>query len=126
MSIDTAPEPEKSAEKSGNAGAFVSGDPRAGRGPAPGAPNAGRPPLAFADECKALQRGVVLEKVMKVLNDPEKSPKDPDFQWCVRWISKYGEKETAKRLEHTGADGGPLLLEHILRENANARRDDSQ
>lgn len=69
---------------------------------------------------------MVLEKVTAVLNDTNKGPKDADWQWCTRWISKYGEKETAKRLEHTGADGGPLLLEHILRENANARRDDGQ
>ncbi|MES2524049.1 MAG: hypothetical protein V4617_15185 [Gemmatimonadota bacterium] len=120
MSIDAAPA-EKSAEKSAPGVPFVPGDPRAGRGPAAGAPNAGRPPVAFAESCKGLQRGVVLERVTAVLEDPAKGPKDADWQWCVRWISKYGEKETAKRIEAT-LDVGPNLLEQMLLDRAAARR----
>lgn len=66
---------------------------------------------------------MVLPKVRKVLEDANKGPKDADWQWCTRFISKYGEKETARRMELGGLDGGPLMIEHVLRENAKARQD---
>jgi hypothetical protein len=124
MADASTPDLEKSAPKSAVPGVpFVPNDPRSGRGPAPGAPNAGRPPNAFAEQCKTLQRDVILPKCEAVLRDPTKGPKDADWQWATRWISKYGEKETAKRFEHGGLDGGPILLEQIMRERAEARRD---
>lgn len=112
---------ENSAAKSAPGTPFVAGDdPRRGRGAAAGAPNAGRPSNAFGEQCKGLQRDVVLPKCEAVLRDPEKGPKDADWQWATKWISKYGEKETAKRFEHGGLDGGPILLEQMLR----SRRDE--
>jgi hypothetical protein len=125
MSSDAVPD-EKSAEKSAPGVPFVAGDPRAGRGPAPGAPNAGRPTNEFSEACKGLQRGVILDKCKEVIADKAKGPKDADWQWAVKWVSKFGESETAKRHEHTGADGAPILLEHVLRERAEQRRDSSE
>lgn len=121
MADATAPTLDNSAAKTAPGKPFAEGDdPRRGRGPAPG--TGGRPPIAFAEECKRLQREVILPKCQAVLEDPTKGPKDADWQWATRWISKYGEKETAKRFEHGGLDGGPILLEQIMRDRAEARR----
>lgn len=119
MSTAAASPQEKSPEKSRDAQGVAADPALRGRGPAPGAANAGRPPVAFAEACKGLQRGVVLERVQQVLEDPAKGPKDADWQWCVRWISKYGEKETARRIEAT-LDVGPNLLEQMLRDREDA------
>jgi hypothetical protein len=73
---------------------------------------------AVSDECKELQRGVVLRKVKAVLKDKDKGPGDPAWEFATKWISKYGEKETARRFEHGGLDGGPILIEQALRERA--------
>lgn len=120
MADATAPTEQNSPEKSPELRGVAVNPELRGRGPAPG--SGGRPPIAFAEECKRLQRDVVLPKCQAVLEDPTKGPKDADWQWATRWISKYGEKETAKRFEHGGLDGGPILLEQIMRERAEARR----
>jgi len=110
----------KSPEKSPAVRGVAANPSLRARGPAKGAPNAGRPKLAFAEKCKALQRGVVMRKVEKCLNDKTLGPGNAAWEWATRWISKYGEKETARRFEHGGLDGGPILLEQILREQAGA------
>lgn len=112
MSADTtdvAPE-TKTAEKSAPGRPFTKGDPRAGVGKKG---RSGRPKLAFADACKELQRGVVLRKVTKLLNDKTVDPNSAAFQWATNWISKYGERETAKRFEHGGLDGNPIAMELV-------------
>lgn len=47
-------------------------DPRRGSGPAPGAPNAGRPPNAWKLECADLAtRGAVAARARGILDDPD-------------------------------------------------------
>ena len=56
------------SERPGKATRFREGpDPRRGRGPAPGAPNAGRPPNAFAARCREIaDRESLLEMAAKI------------------------------------------------------------
>lgn len=64
----------KSGEKSGEKrpGTFAKGrDPRQGRGPKPGAPNAGRPPNWFKDWCaEILAKPETIGAVEAVIADP--------------------------------------------------------
>lgn len=62
--------PKKSGE---NSGTFQPGpDPRRGRGPAPGAPNAGRPPNEFAARCREIaDREQLLEMAAKIATGKE-------------------------------------------------------
>lgn len=90
---------KKSGEKSrGRPGTFTGkADPRNGRGPQKGAPNAGRPPLAFAQECARLQREVILPKCRAALG--ELSTNDPAWRWAADYVSRYGELEAIKQLQ---------------------------
>ena len=86
--------PRKSPAKRG-----VAVDPSLrGRGPKRGAPNAGRPRLEFADECRGLQRDVILAKAAKTLRDPKRGPGDDAWQWAAHWVSRYGHSDAARRV----------------------------
>ena len=107
----------KSAKKSassprrGRGRPFVSGDPRAGRGPAPGAPNAGRPP----DEFKRIMQGIVSrdEAVRRLaqLASGEKTVSDEIFLKAFKESADRGYGKAVQPLEHAGPDGGPIPLE---------------
>lgn len=88
----------KSGRKSGT---FKPGkDPRRGKGPEKGAPNAGRPPDKFKELCRELATG---EKTVAQLRLILKSKKDPQFMSALRWASEHGYGKPAQPLEHTGS-----------------------
>ena len=79
---------KKSAKPRGPGRPFQKGgDPRSGRGPAKGAPNAGRPP----DEFKAMLAGlaswdVTLGSIAAILGDPS----HPHFVKALEYVSDRG------------------------------------
>ena len=90
---------KKSATKSARGRPFAPGDdPRRGRGPRKGAANAGAPRKEFADECRDLQRDVILAKAAKTLRDPKLGPGDDAWEWAAQWVSRYGHSDAARRV----------------------------
>lgn len=78
----------KSGKKSGNRpGTFVSNDPRSGKGPAKGAPNAGRPPDEFKALCRELATAAnTIKAVRAILKDQDHG----QFLQALRWASEHG------------------------------------
>ena len=97
------------ANKSGaNSGRFKKGerDPRQGRGPKPGALNAGRPPDWFrAKMGELVTRDAVVSYLAQCLLDPD-TP-ETFFKALDRALDRWMGKPT-QRQELTGADGGPV------------------
>jgi hypothetical protein len=92
---------EKSERKTGRSTLFQPGpDPRRGRGPAPGAPNAGRP----RDEWKAALAALassdeVLAHVRRVLADPD----HPQWMRALEYASERGFGKETATVEQSGA-----------------------
>jgi hypothetical protein len=99
---------KKSARKSAKKGRgkpFVAGDPRSGRGPRKGAPNAGRPPDAFKALCQEMAtRDETLAAVRAILADRT----HPQFMAALKWASENGYGRPTQALEVTGKGGGPV------------------
>lgn len=94
----------RSTRKSGhNSGTFKPGrDPRRGRGPAKGAPNAGRPPDAIRATARTeVDRGVGI--LSGFLADPSL---EPDIR--IRAFQALLKTSGMERIEHTGQDGVAL------------------
>lgn len=93
----------KSGKKSGNRpGTFVGGaaDPRAGRGPKKGAPNAGRPPDEFKALCRELATAAnTIKAVREILKDQDHA----QFLQALRWASEHGYGKPNQPLEHSGS-----------------------
>ena len=86
-------------------GPFVSGpDPRRGRGPKPGAPNAGRPPSVIRERCRGSfeDRIAVLEEIA---DNPEASASDR-----IRALDLLGKYGLGTQQQHSGPDGGVIPL----------------
>jgi hypothetical protein len=80
------------------------GDPRNGRGPAKGAPNAGRPPDEFKALCASLASG---EETVAAVTSILANPQHPHFMAALKWASDRGYGQPAQPL--TGANGdGPI------------------
>ena len=79
---------KKSGAKSGRKpGTFVSGDPRAGRGPRKGAPNAGRPPDAIRATCRL----GFDERIATLQDIADDETKDPAVRIkAIETLAKYG------------------------------------
>lgn len=77
---------------------FAKGENGGARGPRKGAPNAGRPRLEFADECRDLQRDVILAKAAATLRSPKLGPGDDAWEWAATWVSRYGHSDAARRV----------------------------
>ena len=115
---------DKSARKSAGGKPFEKGgDPRQGRGPKKGAPNAGRPP----DEFKRTMRGIVSRKTvverLKKLTGGSAKVTDDVFLKAFKEVTDRGYGKAVQPLEHSGPDGDPIPIEtadgalgHILRE----------
>lgn len=92
---------DKSGENSGvkKPGTFKKGgDPRQGRGPKKGAPNAGRPPDAFKEMCRGLASSADVEReVRKII---KRGSKDPMFVQALRWASEHGYGKPAQAVTH--------------------------
>lgn len=103
----------KSGEKSGKRPGTFTGadDPRRGRGPKKGAPNAGRPP----DEFKRIMRGISSRKevIARLRKLTGKSKTVPDELFLKAWekITDRGYGKAVQPLEHSGPDGEPIPVE---------------
>ena len=103
---------KKSANKSPGKPFQGKGDPRNGKGPAKGAPNAGRPPDWFRAEMgRLVTRDAVIEYIGRCLNDPD-SP-DTFFKALDRALDRWMGR-AVQRQELTGADGGPVETNHTV------------
>lgn len=91
---------KKSGRKSGNPTTFKPGhDPRRGKGPAKGAPNAGRPPDKFKELCRELASGQkTIEAVEAILEDQDHA----QFMAALKWASEHGYGRPSQPLEHSG------------------------
>jgi hypothetical protein len=90
------------------------GDPRAGRGPRKGAPNAGRPPEWFKQQLEAgLTREETVDAVHRVLGNEN----HPQFAAVLRWAS---ERVYGKPVQPVDATVTQLPALPIVRETARA------
>ena len=92
---------EKSGRKSGRKPGTFTGadDPRRGRGPQPGAPNAGRPPDAFRELCRQLASGeTTVGEIRAVLKDRT----HPQFMAALKWATEHGYGKPTEHVEHSG------------------------
>lgn len=100
---DSATLPEKSVGKSAPGVPFAEGtDPRRGRGPLPGAPNAGRPPSAV----QVIAREGWVDRVPKLfamIDDPDQDPRV-----VIAAMAELRNGSGLNRVEVTGADGAPV------------------
>ena len=108
---------EKSTEKStgGVTGkGFVPGDdPRRGRGPKPGAPNAGRPPNEWKEACMAMgSRKEILERAEEILGDTS----HPSWLAVWKFVVEQGYGSAQRRVEVTG--DSPVNFAVVVRREA--------
>ena len=106
--MDKSGNVDKLSAKSRKPGQFVKGDPRRmqARGPAKGAPNAGRPRNEWIARLQAIaSRDEVLEEVERALLAGRS---DPFFKDALNYVTDHGYGKARQPLEHTGADGSPL------------------
>lgn len=101
---------KKSAIKSAPGRPFQKGgDPRQGRGPKPGAPNAGRPPSEITELCRRLIRNHKLLETV-ILPIAQHADKATDRLAATRLLLEYGEGKPLLRSELTGRDGEALAI----------------
>ena len=85
-------------------------DPRRGRGPKKGAPNAGRPPNEFKEMMRALaSRPAVMTRLKKLLGTSAKVPDDV-FLKALKEVADRGYGKAVQPVEHAGPEGGPIPL----------------
>lgn len=81
-----------------------------GRGPAKGAPNAGRPP----DEFKAFMRSLVSRAdVAEALRGVLSNPSHPQFMQAFKMAAEFGYGRAPQAVELTGAEGAPMQLKIV-------------
>ena len=102
--------PDKSAAKSaarnpveGNVPFGEGPDPRRGRGPQPGAPNAGRPPSAV----QVIAREGWADRVSKLFAMIDAPDQDPRV--VIAAMAELRNGSGLNRVEVTGADGAPVV-----------------
>lgn len=81
--------------------------PGAGRGPAKGAPNAGRPPDEFKALCREL---ATAENTIKAVRAILKDKKHAQFIPALRWASEHGYGKPTQPLEHGVTDSLAALI----------------
>jgi hypothetical protein len=91
---------------------FVANDPRAGKGPKKGAPNAGRP----RNEIRAKMReGLAkrLEIAFKIIDN--KAASDATKLAALKFLADFGlgAKPTRQKMELTGKNGGALQVQFV-------------
>jgi hypothetical protein len=92
---------------------FVANDPRAGKGPKKGAPNAGRP----RNEIRAKMREGLAKRLsvaFDILDDKKATP--AARLAAMEFLAKYGlgAKQQRQRVELTGKNGGPVETKQTL------------
>ena len=105
---------KKSAKKSATGKPFTGADdPRRGRGPKKGAPNAGRPTLEFKAWCASmLDDAEKRAKVEEILSDPSHSA------YATMWKA-VADRAHGKPKEHVEVSG-KLTLESLIVESQTA------
>lgn len=71
-------------------------DPRRGKGPAPGAPNAGRPPDEFKALCAELATGAATLAAVRAILE---SPLHPQFMHALKWATEHGYGRATQPIE---------------------------
>jgi hypothetical protein len=90
-------------------------DPRRGRGPAPGAPNAGRPPNEWkAKMAKLADRWQQTLEAQKVLEDPEHE----HFMAAGKFCAEQAHGAAAKRVTLEGDSEKPIAFDVVVRREA--------
>ncbi len=114
---------KKSGAKSDAPGRFQPGeDPRRGRGPKKGAPNAGRPPNEFKQSMRQLADRPAVRKRLEQLTAA--SNKDPElFLKAFKETADRGYGKPAQAVELSGPDGGPIPLETPAEVRERVRRE---
>jgi hypothetical protein len=98
----------KSTEKSKRPGRFKKGElhPDQGRGPAKGAPNAGRPPDLWRAKLREMaSRDEVMQHVESVLFE---GPGHPFFSKALDYATEHGFGKASQPHQISGLDGGPV------------------
>lgn len=113
-----APKSGKKSGKRKQPGAFKKGgDPRQGRGPKKGAPNAGRPPDEFKRRMQAIaskdETLAYLDELTTKARGRGKSRAGADPQTFLKAFKETADRGYGKAvqpIEHAGPDGGPIPL----------------
>ncbi len=100
--------PKKSGVKLGKPGTFTADDPRRGRGPKKGAPNAGRP----TDEFKRLMQGFAtsLDAQRGIEDALRAGAKHPAFLGALKHVTEHGY---GKPTQDVTSGGKPLIPARI-------------
>jgi hypothetical protein len=98
----------KSARKSAPGRPFTPGDPRRGRGPKKGAPNAGRPPDAIRAACRASFDA----RIATLTAFADDDTLDPSVRMkAIETLAKYGLGTTSENAHaHSGPAGEPIAV----------------
>jgi len=81
-----------------------------GRGPAPGSPNAGRPPDEWKAKLRELaSRENVLAHIQTVL---DAGPEHPFFAKALEYVTEYGYGKATQHIEQTGASTLEVIVRH--------------
>ncbi len=112
-STATQPPAEKSATKSAGRGRPFTkgGDPRQGRGPKKGAPNAGRPPSEFKRLMQRIASRPETIRRLRKLTGTAKSVSDEVFLKAFKEAGDRGYGKAVQPLEHSGPDGDPIPVD---------------
>lgn len=89
-------------------------DPRRGRGPEQGAPNAGRPRSRFKEECRELLVADGIMFLREVMTDPERST--ADRLRAVELVARYGLGRPQAEEFDTDQPTGVVILSSALRQ----------
>ena len=83
---------------------------KSGRGPAKGAPNAGRPPDAWKATLRELaSRENVLAHIQTVL---DAGPDHPFFAKALEYVTEYGYGKATQHIEQTGGTTLEVIVRH--------------
>jgi len=83
---------------------------KSGRGPAKGAPNAGRPPDEWKAKLRELaSRENVLAHIQTVL---DAGPEHPFFAKALEYVTEYGYGKATQHIEQTGGTTLEVIVRH--------------
>ena len=91
-------------------GGFMLDPSKRGRGPAKGAPNAGRPPDEWKAKLRELaSRENVLAHIQTVL---DAGPEHPFFAKALEYVTEYGYGKATQHIEQTGSNTLEVIVRH--------------
>ena len=110
LSAEIVPVSEKK-DKLGRPLRGIALDPsKRGRGPAPGSPNAGRPPDEWKAKLRELaSRENVLAHIQTVLDS---GPEHPFFAKALEYVTEHGYGKATQHIEQSGASTLEVIVRH--------------